>query len=162
MVSYSSAVDRSEVWRRIAEPGRGGAVYLVEIAVVERKKREKYMRSLVRLLVIAGLVAGLGCLAYAAEVQGILLDRECSPKIVQAKDQQAAQAHTRDCALMDACVKAGYGVFTADGKFVLLDQAGNAKALAALKASRKKDNIRVQVTGDQTGDTIKVTAIKIL
>jgi hypothetical protein len=53
-------------------------------------------------------------------------------------------------------------VFTADGKFVLLDQAGNAKALAALKASRKKDNIRVQVTGDQTGDTIKVTAIKIL
>ena len=120
------------------------------------------MRSAIRLLVIAGLAAGLGCLAYAAEVQGILLDRECSPKIVQAKDQKAAQAHTRSCALMDACVKAGYGVFTADGQFVILDPAGNLKAVAALKASRIKDNIRVQVSGDQTGDTMKVTAIKIL
>jgi hypothetical protein len=120
------------------------------------------MKALVRLLAIAGLAAALGCLAYAAEVQGILLDRECSPKIVQAKDQKAAQAHTRECALMPDCVKAGYGVFTADGKFILLDQAGNEKAATALKASKKKDNIRVQVTGDQAGDTMKVTAIKIL
>ncbi len=120
------------------------------------------MKTLVRLLVVAGLAAALACLAYAAEVQGILLDRECSAKIVQAKDQKGAQAHTRECALMDDCVKAGYGVFTADGKFVLLDQAGNEKAAAALKASKKKDNIRVQVSGDQAGDTMKVTAIKIL
>ena len=107
------------------------------------------MKALVRLLVIAGLVAALGCLAYAAEVQGILLDRMCSTKIVAAKDQKAAQSHTRECGLMPDCVKAGYGVFTADGKFILLDQAGNEKAAAALKASKKKDDIRVRVTGDR-------------
>ena len=120
------------------------------------------MKALVRLLVIAGLVAALGCLAYAAEVQGILLDRECATKIVAAKDQKAAQAHTRECALMPDCVRAGYGVFTADGKFLTFDAGGNQKAEQALKASKKKDNVKVQVTGDQSGDSMKVTAVKIL
>jgi hypothetical protein len=120
------------------------------------------MKALIRLLVIAGLVAALGCLAYAAEVQGILLDRACSPKIVADKDQKAAQAHTRECALMPDCVKAGYGVFTADGKFLTFDAGGNQKAEQALKASKKKDNVKVQVTGDQSGDSMKVTAVKIL
>ena len=40
------------------------------------------MKTLVRLFVIVGLVAAFGCLAYAAEVQGILLDRMCATKIV--------------------------------------------------------------------------------
>jgi hypothetical protein len=120
------------------------------------------MKTLVRLFVVAGLVAAFGCLAYAAEVQGILLDRMCATKIVADKDQKAAQNHTRECALMSDCVEAGYGVFTADGKFLTFDQAGNQKAEQALKASKKKDNIKVRVTGDQSGDTLKVTAIKIL
>jgi hypothetical protein len=63
---------------------------------------------------------------------------------------------------MSDCVKAGYGVFTADGKFVVLDAAGNQKAEQALKACAKRDNIRVLVTGEQSGDTIKVASIKIL
>ena len=96
------------------------------------------MQALVRIFVIAGLVAALGCVAYAAEVQGILLDRICSTKIVAAKDQKAAQSHTRECALMPDCVKAGYGVFTADGKYLTFDQAGNRlhvqKAIMALLA----------------------------
>jgi hypothetical protein len=120
------------------------------------------MKFTVRLLVIAALMAALGCAAYAAEVQGILLDRACSAKIVTAGDQKAAQAHTRDCSLMPDCVKAGYGVYTADGKFITLDPAGNKKAEEALKASKKTNNIKVQVTGDQAGDSMKVTAIKIL
>ena len=108
------------------------------------------------------MVAAFACLASPAEVQGILLDRMCSAKIVAAKDQTAAQAHTRDCDLMDDCVKAGYGVFTAGGKFITFDPAGNQKAQQALKVSPKKDNIRVQVTGEQSGDSMKVTAIKVL
>jgi hypothetical protein len=120
------------------------------------------MKALVRFCMAVGLVAAFACVASAAEVKGILLDRMCSVKIVAANDQKAAQNHTRDCALMEDCVKAGYGVFTADGKFITLDPAGNQKAQEALKASKKKDNIRVQVTGEQSGDSIAVAAIKIL
>jgi hypothetical protein len=108
------------------------------------------------------LLMALAMPVRAADVQGILLDRACSPKIVESGDQKAAQAQTRTCGLMPDCVKAGYGVLTADGKFITFDAAGNLKAEAALKASTKKDDIRVSVTGSQSGDTMKVSAIHIL
>ncbi len=120
------------------------------------------MKAMARLLTVVALVASLGCLASAAEVQGILLDRMCATKVVAAKDQKAAQGHTRDCGLMGDCVKAGYGVFTADGKFITFDPAGNQKAKQALTATSKQDDLKVKVTGEVTGDSIKVAAIKIL
>ncbi len=99
------------------------------------------------------VAAVLACVAYAAEVRGIPMGRICSVKIVAAKDRKAAQNRTRDCDLMDECVEAGYGVFTADG---------NQKAQPALRASQKKDNIGVQATGERSGDSMTVTAIQIL
>ena len=120
------------------------------------------MKAILRLLLATGLGVAFCCLAQAADLQGILLDKMCSGKIVKAGDQKAARAHTRECALMPDCAKSGYGVFTADGKFINLDPAGNQKAEQALKASSKKDDVRVQVTGDLSGDTIKVASLKIL
>lgn len=120
------------------------------------------MKKLVGFVTAALFLMALAMPVQAADVQGILLDRACSPKIVQDGDQKAAQAHTRMCGLMPDCVKAGYGVLTADGKFITFDAAGNSKAEAALKASDKKDDIRVSVTGDQSGDMMKVSAIRIL
>jgi hypothetical protein len=117
------------------------------------------MKSLVRFVVVAGL---LSAVAYAASVQGFLVDRACGAKMASANDQKAAAGHTRECALMPPCVGSGYGVLTADGKFITLDDAGNKKAEAALRASKKADNVKVQVSGDQSGETMKVTAIKIL
>ncbi len=113
---------------------------------------------------LIGMLAALllAMAVYAGEVQGILLDKQCATKIVKANDQVAAQKHTRDCALMDECQKAGYGVLTADGKFITVDAAGNAKVVAALKGTKKDDNLKVVVTGDVKGDTITLTAIKVL
>jgi len=73
-----------------------------------------------------------------------------------------AEAHTRQCALMPACQKSGYGVFTWDNKFLKFDEAGNRKALAALKASKKEDYLKVDVTGELQGDTIKVVSLKLV
>ena len=115
-----------------------------------------------RLPVLLAMTISMVGLASAAEVEGTLLDRMCSAKIVQQKDQKAALEHTRDCALMDDCVKSGYGVFMADGTFITFDSAGNAKVAQALKASKKEDHILVHVTGERSGDTMKVASIKIL
>ncbi len=107
------------------------------------------------------LAAGCACAVSAADVEGILIDKMCSMK-AQKEGQSAAQMHTRDCALMPDCQKSGYGVFTADGKFLALDEAGNEKAVKALKASKKKDNLRVKVTGELQRDTLKVSELKLL
>ncbi len=117
----------------------------------------KFLRNLAGL----ALFAGASMVASAAQVDGILIDKMCSAKAISG-GQTAAVAHDRDCLLQDACTKTGYGVYTADGKYMKLDAAGDAKALAAIKASKKKDNFKVSVTGDVDGDSIKVTTLKLL
>jgi hypothetical protein len=61
-----------------------------------------------------------------------------------------------------ACQQSGYGVFTADNKYLTFDDSGNTKAIAALKKSKKKDDLKVTVTGDVQGDTIKVSSLKLM
>jgi hypothetical protein len=49
---------------------------------------------------------------------------------------------------MPECQQSGYG--------------GNRKALAAIKASTKLDDLEVEVTGEVKDDTIKVATLKLL
>jgi hypothetical protein len=51
---------------------------------------------------------------------------------------------------------------TSDQHFLKFDAAGNQKILDELKASSKKDHLRVNVTGDVEGDTLKVSSISLL
>jgi hypothetical protein len=68
-------------------------------------------------------------------------------------------SHTRQCAL--DCAKGGYALVTADGKFMKFDEGGNAKALAAVKATSKEKDLKAKVTGSMDGDVIRVKAIEI-
>jgi hypothetical protein len=121
----------------------------------------------VSFLAVLACFAGI---APAADFQGILIDKECSskaePRIVPGPRLEGgmivAEAHTRQCALMPACQKSGYGVFTYDNKFLMFDDAGNRMALAAIKTSKKEDDLKVEVTGEIQGDKIKVTSLKLL
>jgi hypothetical protein len=120
---------------------------------------------------IAAVFACLAGAVSAAEFKGVLIDQACSakaelrlggtPQTLQG-GMIVAEAHLRDCALMPACQKSGYGVFTYDNKFLKFDEAGNRKALEAIRASKKLDDLEVEVTGDLQGDTIKVASLKLL
>jgi len=124
------------------------------------------MTNLIRTLILASLPA---C-CMAAEVKGVLIDKACSSKaevrLVPGPRLEGgmivAEAHLRECALMPACQKSGYGVFTYDQKFLEFDAAGNRKALAAIKASKKEDDLQVEVTGEIEGNKIKVASLKLL
>jgi hypothetical protein len=83
-----------------------------------------------------------------------LMDGHCSAKMADDPD-----SHPRSCALQ--CAKGGYGVIAADGKFLKFDEAGNEKALEALKKSEKKDHLRATVNGTLNGDVITVTSISL-
>ena len=119
------------------------------------------MTAFYRILSITFLLASLASIASAAQVQGILMDKMCSASAVK-QGQAFATKHDTKCALEADCQKTGYGVFTADNKFLALDAAGNAKAAAALKATKKTDNLKVTVEGEVSGDTIKVASLKLL
>jgi hypothetical protein len=84
-----------------------------------------------------------------------LVDSECAAKIKDNPD-----AHNRGCAM--SCGKtAGFGVLTADGKFLKFDAAGNKQAMAALEATKKEDHLRATVTGERAGESIKVKTLKL-
>ncbi len=105
-------------------------------------------------IVLAGLLSLAPALALAATWNGVpLVDQNCEKKVEKNPD-----AHTTACLLQ--CSGSGYGILS-DGKFIKLDHAGNEKAVSALKAPSRKDHIRVNVTGEQSGDEIQVTALKI-
>jgi hypothetical protein len=84
-----------------------------------------------------------------------VVDVACSKKVVADVD-----SHTRECALK--CQKSGFAIVTPDKQILKLDASGNAKVAEALKASDKVDHLRVNVSGDLQGDTLKVTSVKLL
>jgi hypothetical protein len=121
-------------------------------------------------LSVPALLAGFAAVASAAQVQGILIDQLCSSKaevrIVSGPrlvgGMIVAESETRECALKPACQRSGYGVFTYDNKFLKFNREGNHKALAALRASKKEDDLKVEVTGEIQGDMIKVSSLKLM
>jgi len=132
------------------------------------------MACLLRNLSISALLAGL--IAGAAgtpetTVEGVLIDKECSVKaetrVVPGPRLEggilAVYSHTRQCALMPACQRSGYGIFTyGTNRFLPFDEAGNRKAAAFFKESKKEEDFRVEVTGEIQGDVMKVGSIKPL
>ncbi len=98
--------------------------------------------------------AWLPCVAAAATWDKVpLVDAHCVSKVKDHPD-----AHPTSCLLQ--CADGGYGVMT-EGTWVKLDATGNKLAVSELKRTRKKDHIRVDVTGERSGDTIQVTSLKI-
>jgi hypothetical protein len=83
-----------------------------------------------------------------------VVDNNCAQKAKAAPD-----AHTRTCALQ--CAKSGFGIVTSDGQYLKLDSAGNAKVVSALQKSDKKDHLRVTVSGDKQGGTIKTSDVQL-
>lgn len=105
-------------------------------------------------LVVAGLLAfPLGVAAETWENVPVI-DTMCISKVKAEPDK-----HTKQCALQ--CAKGGYGLLTPDGTYLTFDAAGNDKAVAALKATKKADHLRATVTGERDGVSIKVASISI-
>lgn len=106
-------------------------------------------------LVIWLALSGLPALALAASWdKAPLVDHMCLEKVKANPDK-----HTTSCLIQ--CANSGYGILGGDGQWLKFDEAGNQKALAALKATKKKDHIRVNVTGERKGDTIEVASLAL-
>jgi hypothetical protein len=107
------------------------------------------------LLVVVSL-AGTFAQGKKVTFAGYLLDQMC---VAEVKDTAKAAEHSKECALMDHCVAAGYGIFT-EGKFIKLDAQGNKKAKAFLESIKRETGILVVLEGNLNGDILTVSAIK--
>ncbi|MEW6368670.1 MAG: hypothetical protein AB1714_28920 [Acidobacteriota bacterium] len=119
------------------------------------------MKKAFAVALLIGLAAGQAAWAdeytkaAATEYQKVpLIDKMCLEKVKSDPDK-----HTTKCLAM--CASSGYGVLLEDGTYLKFDKAGDEKAIAALKATDKKDHIRVSVKGERDGDTFKVENLQI-
>ena len=103
------------------------------------------MRKLFSVLAISGGAA------MADSWTGSVVDVMCKGKDLAN--------HTKSCNV--SCAAGGYGLVLSDGKFVKFNETGNAKALAAIKATAKEKDLKAKVTGTLDGEVINVTAIEI-
>ncbi|HKB70105.1 MAG TPA: hypothetical protein VKH46_04625 [Thermoanaerobaculia bacterium] len=85
-----------------------------------------------------------------------LVDSMCAGK---AAVEAAPDSHTTKCAIQ--CQASGYGILTADGRYLKLDRKGNEQAAAALKATNKADHLRVDLEGERQGDEIEVRSLSL-
>ena len=93
----------------------------------------------------------LGAAASAETWNGTVVDVMCKGKDLAS--------HTTKCAI--GCAKGGYGLVLADGKFLKFNEGGNAKTLAALKATSKEKDLKAKVTGSLDGDVVEVQSIEL-
>lgn len=104
-----------------------------------------------RIALFAAAASLLSVAAFAETFNGTVVDVMCKGKDLAS--------HTKKCAV--GCAKGGYALVTSDGKFLKFDEAGNAKALAALKATSKEADLKATVEGSMDGDLLKVSSIAI-
>lgn len=116
------------------------------------------MRVRPSLLCVFVITAGL---VPAADVQGVVIDRNCAQDILK-HGRGIVLKRKRECSLMKNYLRPGYGIITDGHKFFYFDDAGNKKALRLLENTPDKDNLKVIVSGDIDGDTIKVATMSML
>jgi hypothetical protein len=107
--------------------------------------KKQFFQCLIALLFAVSFVYARG----DVKLTGYVVDVKCAAEHTKDKPQDAmkfAAEHTKDCALMEDCVKSGYGIF-ADGKWYPFDAKGNELAKALLEKTQKEDHIKVTVKG---------------
>ncbi len=92
----------------------------------------------------------------ATDLQGVLSDWNCTQDMVRLGREKVLRDN-RNCSMAKNYDREAYGLITSDKKYFRLDDNGNRLAREILANSPNKDNLKVIVTGEIDGDTIKVT-----
>jgi hypothetical protein len=119
----------------------------------------KTIYSFAALIVALSFAAIITAQDKSVSLTGYVVDKACSAGASKKADPMAAAAgHTKKCALMDPCLKSGYGVF-ADGKYYEFDAKGNELTKSLLDSTSKDKGIKVKVDGKLSGNQLAVTSI---
>ncbi|MDD4879690.1 MAG: hypothetical protein PHR22_04470 [Candidatus Omnitrophica bacterium] len=106
-------------------------------------------------------VCFIASLAHAAPMKpmmmkGTIIDNMCAGGH-KADMATFIKTHTKSCALMPACEKSGYSLYS-DGKLMKFTDASNKKIADFLKMKSSKLNVDVEV--NHAGDKLDLVSIK--
>jgi hypothetical protein len=111
------------------------------------------------LLAFGSACASNGNKSNVSSVSGVLIDQSCGASMMkEANPEAAAAGHTKDCAMKPDCAASGYAVISGS-QMLKFDDKGDQLAKDFLQKTTKMDNLRVNVQGYITGDSIAVTSL---
>jgi hypothetical protein len=105
------------------------------------------------------LAVAISAFAVDTAVKGYLVDLSCAAEEGQRAD--FGIKHSKACLQMDECAKSGYGVLTDDKKVIRFDKGGNDQAKKFIAALARKNDVKITVTGNLSGDQITVNKIEL-
>jgi hypothetical protein len=126
-----------------------------------RRRRGRGEIELRKLAISLGLILATGGAAMAAQMQGLLVAQSCVEDIVKNGHEATLQKRP-GCSLQDHYVRTTYALVTDSKRYFTFDPYGNEKAQQVLAGSPNRDELKVVVTGEVNGDTIKVKYMTIL
>jgi hypothetical protein len=120
------------------------------VTTIFQKEFDIMKRAIVLSMLAIGLIVVSTVRAHEkVKLTGYVVDVVCAADHTKDTPEDAtkfASEHTKECALMEECVKSGYGIF-ADGKWYPFDAKGNTLAKALFEKTAKKDHIKATVEG---------------
>lgn len=116
------------------------------------------------LLVLAAIlpIAVLAAEPYERK-SGFVIPSQCQPREGGARpsgpyDDWPAP-HTTKCALEDACIASGYGLWS-EGRFYRFDEKGQALALEYFKSTRRTSYHKLEVLGEFDEKAVAVKGLE--
>ena len=91
----------------------------------------------------------------------MLADWDCTQDMVRYGREQTLKKR-RSCSLAPNFRRSAYGLITDDKKFYKIDPESNDRVIQILADSPNKDNLKVVISGDLNGNTLKVNTISEL
>ncbi len=117
--------------------------------------------SIFMVSMVTFLIQGFQLEAFSVEeetltIKGVIIDNRC---VDLNKNNLAdfVKTHTKQCALMTACVASGYSVYS-DGKIQKFDEPSNKKIVEFLKKSDSK--LQVVINAKKSGELISLVSIE--
>lgn len=110
---------------------------------------------------VVAFILGISGVVSAADVQGAIAPWDCVKRMVEIGQAKTLKEQP-SCSLMHNYRRETYGLITGDKKYYKLDDPNNEHILQLLEGTPHKDNLKVVVTGDIEGDTIKVVNMTML
>jgi hypothetical protein len=108
------------------------------------------------------LALACGGAASAASFQGVVVDRSCAVDMVKNGRANTLKAKP-ECSMNGGkYVRSSYALITEEKKLYYLDDKGNKQAVTLLKNTPDPDQLKILVTGDLNGQTIKVQDMSML
>ena len=103
------------------------------------------------LLAFAASLAATQTTSHYETKTGFLIPSQCQPRPGMTKPKGSYDdwpaPHTTECALREACIKSGYGLWAED-KFFRFDEKGQKIALEYFKTTKRTSYNKVEVLGE--------------